>query len=84
MIVVANDVKTKGVSLFDKILQKADEVYINVRGKSRFVVLDIERYKKMRENELDLAYLQTLKDLKDGHFKEMSADDHIKELLDEL
>ncbi len=55
MIITANDVKTKGVSLFASMLQKADELIINVRGKNQFVVLDIARYNEFRQQELDLA-----------------------------
>jgi len=51
----ANVVKQRGVSLFDTLLDKFDELIINVRGKDKYVVLDIERYKAFRANELDLA-----------------------------
>lgn len=47
MVVMANEVKTKGVSLFDKLFEKDDEVIINVRGKNKYVVIDIERYKTL-------------------------------------
>ncbi len=84
MTITANDVKTKGVSLFGKLLQKADELVINVRGKERFIVLDIERYKEFRENELDLAYFKAMQDIKNGNAKVQSAKEHIDELLREL
>ncbi len=84
MTVTANEVKIKGVSLFDKLLKKADELFINVRGKDRFVVLDLDRYKELRENELDLAYLQTREDLLKGRYKEQSVKEHLDELKDEL
>ena len=57
MTVMANEIKIKGVSLFDSLLSKAQEVIINVRGKNRFVVVDIERYKYLRGLELDRAYI---------------------------
>ncbi|WP_019895543.1 hypothetical protein [Hydrogenovibrio halophilus] len=84
MIVNANDVKTKGVSFLGKMLQKADELVINVRGKNKYVVLDIERYQAFRQNELDLAYLQAMQDKQAGNYKVQTAEDHIKELMDEL
>ena len=84
MTVTANEVKIKGVSLFDKLLKKADELFINVRGKEKFVVLDLQRYKELREKELDLAYFQTIEDLKDGRFKEQTIKEHLDELRDEL
>ena len=84
MTISANDVKTKGVSIFANLLDKFDELIINVRGKDKFVVLDIDRYKELRENELDLAYIQITQDIKNGDFKTQTAKEHIAELLNEL
>ncbi len=84
MVINASEVKTKGVSLFGSLLSKFDELIISVRGKERYVVIDIERYKKFRENELDIAYVKTMQDIKTGKYKTQSASEHIKELMDEL
>ena len=84
MIINANDVKTKGVSIFGTLLEKFDELIINVRGKNQYVVLDIERYKELRANELDLAYLKSLQDIEKGDFKIQSAKEHIEEIKNEL
>ena len=84
MIINANEVKTKGVSIFANLLEKFDELIINVRGKNQYVVLDIERYKELRANELDLAYLKSLQDIEKGKFKVQSAQEHIDELRNEL
>jgi len=84
MIISANEVKTKGVSMFDSLLEKFDELIINVRGKNKYVVLDIQRYKELRANELDLAYLNTKKEIKSGDFKTQNATQHIEELMNEL
>ena len=84
MTVSANEVKTKGVSLFANLLDKFDELIINVRGKDKFVVIDIERYKELRANELDLAYIQTKQDIKDGNYKTQTAKEHISDILNEL
>ena len=84
MIINANDVKTKGVSIFGTLLEKFDELIINVRGKNQYVVLDIERYKELRANELDLAYLKSLQDIEKGKFKIQSAKEHIEEIKNEL
>jgi len=56
MSITANEVKQKGVSIFKEILEKFDEVVIEVRGKKKYVVMDIERYKPLRALELDDAY----------------------------
>jgi len=84
VIITANEVKKNGVSIFGKMLDKFDELIINVRGKDKFVVIDIERYKKFRANELDIAYMKAMQDIEKGKFKTQSADEHIKELMDEL
>jgi len=84
MTISANEVKKRGVSLFDTLLDKFDELIINVRGKDKYVVLDIERYKEFRANELDLAYMQTMDDIKKGNYKVQSAAEHVAELENEL
>jgi len=84
MVISANEVKIKGVSIFENLLNKFDELIINVRGKDKYVVIDIERYKKFRESELDIAYLKAMQDVKTGNYKSQTASEHIKELMDEL
>jgi hypothetical protein len=84
MIINANDIKTKGVSIFSTLLDKFDELIINVRGKNKFVVIDIERDKELRANELDLAYIKTMQDIEKGNYKTQSAKEHIEELKNEL
>jgi len=84
MTITANEIKTNGVSMFDKLLTKVDELIINVRGKNKYVVLDIERYKEFRENELDIAHMKVMQDIKDGNFKTQTASQHIKELISEI
>lgn len=84
MVINATEVKIKGVSIFENLLNKFDELIINVRGKDKYVVLDIERYKKFRENELDIAYIKAQQDIKAGNYKEQTASEHIKELMDEV
>ena len=84
MTINATEVKQKGVSLFDNLLHKFDELIINVRGKDKYVVLDIERYKEFRVNELDLAYMRAMQDKEKGNYKVQSAAEHIAELENEL
>lgn len=84
MTINANEVKLKGVSLFTDLLEKFDELVINVRGKDKFVVLDIERYKELRDKELEMAYIETMQDVEAKRYKTQTASEHIKELMDEL
>ena len=84
MTITANEIKINGVSMFDNLLKKFDELIINVRGKDKYVVLDIQRYKQFRESELDLAHMKVMQDIKDGNYKTQTASTHVKELMDEL
>ncbi len=84
MIINASEVKRRGVSVFEELLKKFDEIIINVRGKNRYVVVDIERYKKLRALELDQAYKEVMEDIKRGDYKVVSAKEHIKSLKEEL
>ena len=84
MVVYANDVKKRGVSLIGELLKKFDEVVINFRGKNRYVVMDIERYKKLRALELDQAYKEVMEDIERGDYKVLSAKEHIESLEKEL
>ncbi len=76
----ANEIKQRGVSFFDELLNKFDELIINVRGKDKYVVLDIERYKEFRANELDLAYMQMMHDMENGNYKTQNAQEHLAEM----
>ena len=84
MVIPANKVKQRGVSIFDELLEKWDEVIIAVRGKKKYVVMDIERYKELRASELDLAYKLVMEDYENGDYKVLSAKEHIENLEREL
>ena len=84
MIVSANDVKVKGVAFLGKMLEKADELVINVRGKNKYVVLDIERYEAFRQQELELAHMLAMRDIKEGRYASQTAKEHAEELMNEL
>ena len=79
MTIMANEVKTKGVSLFDKLFEKFSEIIINVRGKNKYFVVPFEEYEEYRAYKLDVAHKEVMQDIKDGkshsdtsrHFKEI-------------
>jgi len=81
MTVSANDVKQRGVSLFGELLEKFDEVVINFRGKKKYVVMDIERYKMLRALELDNAYREVMEDVKNGNYHS-DVQKHLAEIAD--
>ena len=78
MTIMANDLKTRGVTLLDEALQQDDEAIISVRGKSKYVVMDLEHYNYLRECELEAALMETRKQIEEGKAKTMTADEHIK------
>ncbi|MGB9498233.1 MAG: type II toxin-antitoxin system prevent-host-death family antitoxin [Dissulfuribacterales bacterium] len=84
MSISANKLKTKGVSAIETGLGQTREVIITVRGKERFVVMDMEHYNYLRECELEAALHQARADVNAGDFITESVDDHIKRVIDEI
>jgi prevent-host-death family protein len=78
MNISANELKTKGVSIIESNLAQASELIITVRGKERFVVMDMKHYNNLRECELEAALHQARAEVKAGHYIKESVDDHIK------
>ena len=64
MTIMANEVKTKGVSLFDKLFEKFSEIIINVRGKNKYFVVPFEEYEEYRAYKLDVAHKEVMQDIK--------------------
>lgn len=82
-MITANDIKTRGVKAIEEHLEHSDRVGITVRGKIKYVVMPVEEYDEIREKELDLALLETKKEIEDGDYI-TSLDDHFEELDKEL
>lgn len=74
----ANELKTKGVSLIAKKIKKEEECAITVHGVPQYVVVDVERYSKLREDELLAALAETRKSIKEGKYVVESVNNHIK------
>ncbi len=83
-VVTANDLKTKGISDIERILQDAQEVVISVRGKPRYVVMDITHYDFLRECEIAAAWAQTREDVVAGRYRREGADAHVARIKGEL
>lgn len=78
--ITANDLKVKGVSVLDQVLSLDNEAVITVRGKSKYVVLSIDEYNRLRECELEAALIEAKKDLAEGKYHSDSVDDHINRI----
>ena len=79
-ILTANELKIKGVSAIKKATKDNVEALITVRGKTEYIVLPIEKYNHLRECELEVAVMESKKDLENGRFVEESVEDHIKRI----
>lgn len=76
----ANDLKTKGISAIELALNDASEAIVSVRGKDKFVVMELAHYHYLRECELDAALAETRADLAAGRAIQESPADHLARL----
>ena len=76
----ANDLKTKGISAIEFALSTAPEVIVSVRGKDKFVVMDIAHYHYLRECELDAALAETQAEVAAGRVERESPAAHLARL----
>lgn len=76
----ANDLKTRGVAAIESLLATQPEAMISVRGKDRFVVMDVAHYHYLRECELDAALARSQADIAAGRYVVESAQEHMARL----
>lgn len=80
--ITANELKTKGISVLERALRIDDEVIITVRGKEKYVIIDLKKYSKIREYELEIALLEARADLANGRAKKESVAEHMARVTD--
>jgi hypothetical protein len=73
----ANELKTKGISSIEAALEKEGEAIISVRGKERYVVMDLVTYNRLRVCELEAALYQARSEIAGGKGIEESVDKHL-------
>lgn len=76
-IIAANDLKTRGISIIQAALDEDPEVIISVRGKERYVVMDLTEYNRLRVCELEAALYETRRQIAEGDYLEESVEEHI-------
>ena len=81
MVITATQMKS---NLLDKLLEKYDELVVSVRGKKKFVVMDIERYNELRIKELENSYREVMEDYEKGNYSVVTAKEHLEKLKREL
>ncbi len=76
----ANDLKTKGIAAIEAALADQPEAIVSVRGKERFVVMELSHYHYLRECELEAALAETRADLAAGRSVKESPEAHLARL----
>jgi hypothetical protein len=80
----ANDLKARGISAIKKALTGHTEAFISVNGKARYVVMDIEQYRYLRECELEAALAKSKAHIAAGRYKIQTPQEHVDEILAEI
>jgi len=81
-MITANELKTQGVTAIEKNLDDSSEVVITVRGKEKFVVMDMQHYNYLRECELETALNESQKEYQAGKYVTESVEEHIKRVTE--
>jgi len=76
----ANDLKMRGVSAIEETLAGHPEAVISVRGRDKYVVMEVAQYHYLRECELDAALAQSQADLSAGRYVTESARQHMERM----
>ncbi len=79
-IITANELKTRGVASIDAVFKDQDKVIISVRGKERYVVVDMETYNHLRVCELEAALYQARREIAEGQGVVEGVDEHLARL----
>lgn len=80
MIISANDIKTKGLSNIEKIIEDGNEIFISKRGKAKFVLLSLKEYERLKEADIFKAIIDAETDYKNGKFIIESSEEHFRKI----
>ena len=80
--ITANELKINGISAIEGNLADGKELVITVRGKDRYVVMDIKQYNYFRECELETALHESRKEYEAGNYTTESVDEHVKRVTE--
>ena len=79
--ITANELKTRGIKVIENTkADKNQEILISVRGVTKYAILPIEYFNRLREYEIEIALKESLSDIKNGKFIEESVSKHIKRI----
>lgn len=78
--ITASDLKIRGVAAIESLLAMQPVAMITVRGKERFVMMDVAHYRYLRQCERDAALARSQADAAAGRFVVESAAAHVARL----
>ena len=78
--ITANDLKTRGVGAIEESLTYETEAMVSVRGRPRYVVMEVSHYQYLRECELEAALAQSRADVAEGRYVKESPRAHLERL----
>ena len=78
--ITANDLKTRGVGAIEESLTYETEAMVSVRGRPRYVVMEVSHYQYLRECELEAALAQSRADVAEGRYVKESPRAHVERL----
>lgn len=79
-VLTAQDLKHGGITAIKHAMEDTGEVVVSVRGKDRYVVMNIEAYHRIRELELDKALQEVQADIQAKRYVTESVDKHMKRI----
>jgi len=78
--IAANELKIKGVSALQTAFESNDEAIITVRGKQKYVVVELDKYQKLCQYELEAALVEARNDIANGDFVKESVTEHMRRI----
>lgn len=79
-LISAIHLKTRGIASIEQALKEQTEVALTVRGKLKYVVMNIERYQHLLERELVVALADSRVDLDVGRLVQESVAQQLKRI----
>ena len=80
----AIELRQQGLKAIDRALEDNDEGIIAFKGKPKYVVISFEKYDELKALELDMAYMKTIKNIKDGKFTTLKTTNDIDKHIEAL
>ena len=76
----ANDLKIKGIAAIEASLANQSEAIVSVRGKDKYVVMDLAHYHYLRECELEAALAESRANITNEQYVKESPEAHLSRI----